>query len=195
MEFGTFPTLPGRFGIQGSGTERARPRSTAHKKPSGVPDSPTGWRPQWPKVCFSRKQVVSFLVIIVPSQSWGTQPGPSVLGLAAEPNQRQLLGLGPCWPWPALSASSESSPACSLRSDLESQVSAAIRACNWKTQDDSIWENSVFTKTQAVLRNHPEIHAWSNVSFVSEPSLGGWGLGSRGHEENTVFLYFFYSWM
>lgn len=118
------------------------------------------------------------------SQNFGeTWPDPFTLGLAAEPNQRQLLGCGPLWSWPAPSASSKSSPACSLQSHLEPWVSVAIRACNRKIQDDSIWENSLFTKTQAILRNHPEIQAGSFFFFllsVSEPSLG-----STDQEENT----------
>lgn len=150
----------------------------------------TQWGPCWPyklaalmtQSVLLQKPSMPLLVRIVPSQSpWGPWPGRSIVGLAVEPNQRQLLGHGPCWPWPATSASSESSPVHSLQSYLELRVSASIRACNWKIQDDSIWENSLFTKTQAILRNHPEIHARSNISSVSEPSLGG-----RGWKENSI---------
>lgn len=55
---------------------------------------------------------------------------------------------------------------------LEPWVSAAIRAWDYKFQDDSIWDNSLSTKSQTILKNHPEIHTCSNISFVSEPSLG-----------------------
>lgn len=84
--------------------------------------------------------------------------------------------------WPAPSAFSESSPACSLQSHLEPWVSVAIRACNWKIQDDSIWENSLFTQTQAILRNHPEIHAcsfffFSSIFFLFQNHL--WGAWAR----------------
>ena len=63
-------------------------------------------------------------------------------------------------------------------------------ACEYKIQDDSICNNS-FTKSQITLRNHPEIHPCSNISFVSEQSQG-WESGQGpGREYCLPFALFF----
>lgn len=121
---------------------------------------------------FLQKPDVSFLVRIVPPQSpQGSRSGPSALGWAAEPSQgrcwavgRADLGRSPLLPGSqAQQAASGVDRALGLCCNL---------ACEYKIQDDSICNNSPFTKSQTTLRNHPEIHPCSNISFVSEQSQG-----------------------
>ena len=158
----------------------------APKKPSEVLGSTTSLMAPMTqgillqKVCVCHSQSESF-----PLNPRGPWPGPPPLvwQQSSIKGSCWAMGHGACWPWPAPSALNELNPAQSTRCDLEVPVSVTIRAWNWKIQDSSIWENSFFTKTQAILKNHLEIHACSNISSVSEPSLEsrGWG-----REENTV---------
>lgn len=129
------------------------------RSPVKSPLAPQAWWPHWPRAHFSRN-CVSFLVRIIPLQSpQGHDQAPPHSFWLQSPIKGSCWARGHAGLGQLTCASNESSPAWKVHRDLEPPVSAAIRAWNWKIQDDSTSENSLFTKTQAILRNHLEIHA------------------------------------
>lgn len=86
MEVGTFLTSPSKAGIQKSVT-RMDPA------PQGLGGSLSG-----PEHASSETKCIICSQNFSSQSPQGPQPGPSALGLAEEPDQRQLLGHGPCWP-------------------------------------------------------------------------------------------------
>lgn len=92
--------------------DKLSPTSIAHKEPNEVPVNLTSLGPQWPRAHFSRNCVSIFVRIISFQSPQGPRPHHSTLILAAEPNQRQLLGHAGRGQLPLLAMSQTQHTAC-----------------------------------------------------------------------------------